>query len=62
MFQIQPLAFGGCDPSRPQSSHATGMNVGLGDGSVRFLSPDINPTTWARACDPQDGQPLASDW
>jgi len=62
-FQIQPLEFGSCDPSRAQSSHPTGMNVGVGDGSVRYLRPDIAPTTWYRACDPRDGQPMsASDW
>jgi len=34
----------------------------LGDGSVRFLTSAITDVTWARACDPQDGQPLNSDW
>jgi prepilin-type N-terminal cleavage/methylation domain-containing protein/prepilin-type processing-associated H-X9-DG protein len=61
-FQVQPLEFGGCDPSRAQSTHSSGMNVGLGDGSVRFVRQDIDATTWARACDPRDGQPNGSDW
>jgi hypothetical protein len=55
MFQVQPTMFGTCDPSRPQSGHSTGMNVGLGDGSVRFLSPSMSATLWAAACDPRDG-------
>ena len=38
------------------------MNVGLGDGSVKFVSGAVSPTTWAYACDPRDGQPLGSDW
>ena len=56
MFQVLPNPFfGACDPSRGQSAHSGGMNVGLGDGSVRFISGGINPTTWAQLCDPRDG-------
>ncbi|HEV3386871.1 MAG TPA: DUF1559 domain-containing protein [Gemmata sp.] len=63
MFQVQPLPYyGACDPSRGQSSHIAGMNCGLGDGSVRFVSQGISATTWANACDPRDGNPLGSDW
>jgi prepilin-type N-terminal cleavage/methylation domain-containing protein len=61
-FQVQPDSMSTCDPSRGQSAHSQGMNVGLGDGSVRFVSVNISPTTWARACDPQDGAPLGNDW
>lgn len=61
-FQSQPQMFTSCDPSRGQSGHTNGMNVGVGDGSVRFLSTSISPTTWARACDPRDGNVLGSDW
>ena len=63
MFQVRPLPyFGACDPSRGQSSHIGGMNVGLGDGSVRFVSSSISLNTWGFACDPRDGNPLPSDW
>jgi prepilin-type N-terminal cleavage/methylation domain-containing protein len=62
MFQVQPKEFTTCDPSRGQTSHSTGMNCGLGDGSVRFVSQSISLTTWANACDPRDGQVLGSDW
>jgi prepilin-type N-terminal cleavage/methylation domain-containing protein len=61
-FQVQPVVFGGCDPSRGQTSHTSGMVVGLGDGSVRNVNQSISPTTWAYACDPRDGNPLGSDW
>jgi prepilin-type N-terminal cleavage/methylation domain-containing protein len=61
-FQVQPVFFGGCDPSRGQSSHTSGTNVGLGDGSVRFVTASITTTTWANACDPRDGNTLGSDW
>jgi type II secretory pathway pseudopilin PulG len=62
LFQVQPQMFTTCDPSRGQTGHANGMNVGLGDGSVRTVSPSINPMTWANACDPRDGNVLGSDW
>jgi prepilin-type N-terminal cleavage/methylation domain-containing protein len=63
MFQVQPKQyFGACDPSRANSPHTAGMNCGLGDGSVRFLTLSITPTTWANACDPRDGNPLGPDW
>jgi prepilin-type N-terminal cleavage/methylation domain-containing protein len=63
LFQVQPLPyFGACDPSRGQSSHTGGMNCGLGDGSVRFVSQGVSATTWANACDPRDGNMLGTDW
>jgi prepilin-type N-terminal cleavage/methylation domain-containing protein len=61
MFQVQP-SMDNCDPSRAQSGHTAGMNVCLGDGSVRFISSSISPTTWGNACDPRDGTPLGADW
>jgi prepilin-type N-terminal cleavage/methylation domain-containing protein len=62
MFQMQPVPFYTCDPTRGQTSHTAGMNVGLGDGSVRFVSGSMSAATWASACDPRDGQTLGADW
>jgi prepilin-type N-terminal cleavage/methylation domain-containing protein len=62
MFQVQPDITHTCDNGRAQSNHSNGMNVCLGDGSTRFVNGSMNPTTWAMACDPQDGKPLPSDW
>jgi hypothetical protein len=31
------------------------MNVCLADGSVRFVSASISDDTWAKVCDPRDG-------
>jgi len=63
MFQVQPSPFiSNCDPFRASSPHTNGMNVGLGDGSVRYVSGSMSPTTWALACNPQDGAPLPNDW
>jgi prepilin-type N-terminal cleavage/methylation domain-containing protein/prepilin-type processing-associated H-X9-DG protein len=44
------------------SPHQGGMNVALGDGSVRFCNGTISLTTWSRLCDPRDGLVLGSDW
>ncbi len=62
MFQVQPIMFTTCDPSRAQSAHSGGMNCLLGDGSVRFIGAEVTASTWAAACDPRDGLPLGSDW
>ena len=63
LFQgFVPNMFENCDSSRGQSGHIGGMNVGMGDGSVRFVSANISATTWAEACDPRDGSVLGSDW
>ena len=54
-FQVQPDWQRGCNPYLYNSPHTGGMNVTLGDGSVRFLSPNISPTTWGNAINPRDG-------
>ena len=37
------------------------MNVGVGDGGVRFVSGDI-ANVWYSLCDPRDGQNISTDW
>jgi prepilin-type N-terminal cleavage/methylation domain-containing protein len=44
------------------SSHTAGMNVGMGDGSVRFLSNGISGNTWWAAVTPASGDLLGNDW
>jgi len=51
-----------CDPLRLQAFSAGGMLAGMGDGSVRGISPAISQFTFGCAVDPGDGQPLGSDW
>jgi hypothetical protein len=60
-FQIQP-APGRCDPVVLASPHTGAMVVGLGDGSVRTITPGISLSTWLAACIPDSGVPLGSDW
>jgi prepilin-type N-terminal cleavage/methylation domain-containing protein/prepilin-type processing-associated H-X9-DG protein len=47
---------------RATSPHTGGINVGLGDGSVRFVSGSISGATWLAACTPAGGEVLGSDW
>jgi hypothetical protein len=66
LFQVQPDPFldnpGPCDNRLASSPHTAGMNVGLGDGSVRFLARGISATTWASALTPAGGEVLGADW
>ena len=55
MFQIAPNWVTQCDSTRAQTPHLSGILVCLGDGGVRSVSFSIGGTTWAQACDPQDG-------
>ncbi len=54
-FQYLPNFVTQCDYKFAQTPHWNGIHVGMGDGSVRLVSPTIAATTWAQACDPQDG-------
>jgi prepilin-type N-terminal cleavage/methylation domain-containing protein len=59
-FQVTPDWLSECDYSRAQSTHAGGMLVGMGDGSVQFLTKEIRDTTWYNLCDPRDGAVLGA--
>jgi len=60
-FQTAPST-ANCNWYALQSAHSGTMQVGLGDGSVRGVSPSISINTWNYACVPNDGQALGSDW
>ena len=50
-------------PSLPNAlGSASGIQTGLADGSVRTVNQGISGYTWYIASNPQDGQPLGSDW
>jgi prepilin-type N-terminal cleavage/methylation domain-containing protein/prepilin-type processing-associated H-X9-DG protein len=66
IFQVRPPGTG-CPYSdgslyRPTSPHTGGINVGLGDGSVRFVSQSVSPNTWWWALTPAGGETLGQDW
>jgi prepilin-type N-terminal cleavage/methylation domain-containing protein len=53
-----------CNPG-PQYVHAytsASIQVGLGDGSVRSVSPAVSGQTWYYASQPNDGVPMPQDW
>lgn len=60
MFQGRPGP-NDCDKLRSQTAHA-GMNVALGDGSVRAVYPTISLTTWKQVLKPRSGGPTGDDW
>jgi hypothetical protein len=45
-----------------RSWHSGGVNLLVGDGSVRFVSNNISLFTWQAASSPTGGEVLASDW
>lgn len=59
---VKPSAFGQCDPTRVQGFSSGGIQVGMGDGSVRIVPQGISQVTWGLAIDPTDGLPLGPDW
>jgi prepilin-type N-terminal cleavage/methylation domain-containing protein len=61
-FQVAPRGCVPCDPRVAQTPHAGGMLVGLGDGSVRSLSPSMSEWTYWAAVTPAGNETLYSDW
>jgi prepilin-type N-terminal cleavage/methylation domain-containing protein/prepilin-type processing-associated H-X9-DG protein len=45
--------------SEPYSFHTSGMNIGLADGSVRFLNGQVDATTFSALLTPRGGEVLA---
>jgi prepilin-type N-terminal cleavage/methylation domain-containing protein/prepilin-type processing-associated H-X9-DG protein len=59
------VSWGGCVSvcqCRAVTPHSGGINVGMGDGSVRIVGPTITGATWYAACTPNKGEILGSDW
>jgi len=63
--QIQPplrnTSVQAAHPYYPNTGHSLCL-VLLMDGSARGVSASVSATTWQRACTPDDGQPLGSNW
>jgi len=63
--QIQPKSNGqqaACIGDVASSPHSGGINVGLADGSVRFVSGSVSQTTWWFALTPGGGEGLGNNW
>jgi prepilin-type N-terminal cleavage/methylation domain-containing protein len=53
-FQTRPTPYrGNCDPVLASTPHPGGMVVGMGDGSVRVLPPDVSGQVWWALCNPK---------
>ena len=55
LFQAAPDPLTECNVDLAQSPHSGGMNVGVGDGGVRFVQGTVNKSIWQNLCDPNDG-------
>jgi len=65
IFQTNPLPYtrgGPCNPRVAQSLHTGGMNVCLGDGSVRYLSSGLSQASWWALCTPDGSDAIGSDF
>jgi prepilin-type N-terminal cleavage/methylation domain-containing protein len=60
-FQLNPRPTD-CDPTLTSTGHSGGMEVGLADGSVRFVASSLSGDTWWAACTPSGGEVLGNDW
>jgi hypothetical protein len=63
--QIRPSLSGSvanCNGGIASSPHSGGIEVGLADGSVRFVSMGVSAPTWWYALTPNGGETLGSDW
>jgi prepilin-type N-terminal cleavage/methylation domain-containing protein/prepilin-type processing-associated H-X9-DG protein len=62
--QLLPCSPGASDNGAfagSRSRHAGGVNVGMGDGSVRFVKNTINPLTWIGLNTMSGGEVVSSD-
>jgi prepilin-type N-terminal cleavage/methylation domain-containing protein/prepilin-type processing-associated H-X9-DG protein len=56
-FLVRPEPWASaCNPSLAASPHTGGINVGMGDGSVRFLSAGTDQNTWWWLCTANGGE------
>jgi prepilin-type N-terminal cleavage/methylation domain-containing protein len=62
LWQQNPIWNVNCNPYLYNSGHTGGMNVGIGDGSVRMIVPGMSALTWDHALEPNDGFVLGPDW
>lgn len=65
-FQVRPPSSGSganaCDGSIPQGFSSGGVQVLLGDGSVRNVAMGIDAATWGAALTPANGEILGANW
>ncbi len=67
LFTVRPIPVDTCPYNGGNNyvataPHTGGIMVGLGDGSIRFVSQSISGNTWWSALTPAGGEVLGSDW
>lgn len=60
-FQGQPATFA-CTAGLTQTGHTAGMNVLMGDASVKLVAPSISQTTWSAVVTPNSQDIVGGDW
>jgi hypothetical protein len=60
-FQHQPRP-ADCSPTTAQSLHAAGINVLMGDASVKIVAPSVSDATWSAAVTPNAKDVVGPDW
>jgi len=60
-FQVRPR-IEECNPRVPQTPFEGGLLVGMGDGSVRTVNPNVSAATFWAAVTPAGGEVLGADW
>jgi prepilin-type N-terminal cleavage/methylation domain-containing protein len=60
--QIAPKNGVDCDPTRAQAFTGSGSQVGLGDGSARNVSAQVDPLVWTALCTPSSRDFVPADW
>jgi prepilin-type N-terminal cleavage/methylation domain-containing protein len=63
-FQYQPTPYdsANCKPALTSTQHSAGMQVTMGDASVRTLGSNMSNVTWWAACTPHSNDLLGNDW
>jgi len=64
-FQSQPRLSGAaplCSALATQSTHTPGMNVLMGDGSIKLVAASVTTATWSAAVTPNNQDVVGPDW
>ena len=60
-FQLRPRVED-CDPRQPNAASARGLQVAMGDGSVRTVRAGVAPHVFWAAVTPAGGEAVSPDW
>lgn len=61
-IQPNPTSAQKCHRCSVSSGHASVVQIGMADGSVRNITASISQATWKNALNPADGNTFGTDW